>query len=119
MKEFDHLFELEKQLHSPEIRSSPEAISRLLSESFFEFGSSGKTWTREAVLNGLPSENETTKIESSNYEAISLAQDVLITYVSMRVRLGQKLSSFLRSSIWRRNNGFWQMEFHQGTPMQE
>lgn len=120
MKEFDHLFELEKQLHSPEIRSSPEEISRLLSENFLEFGSSGKTWTREAVLKDLLSENETAKSESFNYKAILLAQDVvLITYVSTRVRLGQKLSSFLRSSIWRRNNGVWQMEFHQGTPMQD
>lgn len=120
MKEFDHLFELEKKLHSLEIRSRPEDISQLLSENFFDFGSSEKNWTREAVLKDLSCENETAEIESFNYKAILLAQDViLITYVSTRVRLGQKLSSFLRSSIWRRNNGVWQMEFHQGTPMQD
>ncbi len=118
MTEFDHLVELEKQLHSPEIRSNPEALSRLLSENFFEFGSSGKTWIRESVLKDLPSENDITKIESFNYQAILLAQDVvLVTYVSTRLRVGQKLSSFLRSSIWRKNNGDWQMEFHQGTPI--
>lgn len=120
MKQFDHLFELEKQLHSPEIRLNPAAVSRLLSENFFEFGSSGKMWTREAVLKDLASENETTKVESSHFKAILLAQDVvLITYVSTRVKLGQKLSSSLRSSIWRNNKGFWQMEFHQGTPVQD
>jgi hypothetical protein len=120
MKEFDHLFELEKELHTSEVRSNAERISQLLSLSFFEFGSSGKVWTREDILSNLPSEDGLTKIESSHYKATPLTQDVvLITYISTRIRSGQQQASSLRSSIWRKNNDFWQMEFHQGTPKQD
>ena len=91
MKEFDQLFELQKQLHASEIRSNSEMISRLFSENFCEFGSSGKTWTRETVLKSLPTEDGTTKNESSHYKATSLAKDVvLITYDSTRLRIGQE-----------------------------
>lgn len=100
MKEFDHLFELERQLHTSEVRSNPERISQLLGENFFEFGSSGKIWTREAILENLPSEDGITKINSSNYQATPLTNDVvLVTYISTRVSPGQKQTSFLRSSI--------------------
>lgn len=45
MIDFNFLFELEKQLHSFEVRSDRAKISALLSPDFFEFGSSGKAWT--------------------------------------------------------------------------
>lgn len=120
MKEFEHLFELEKQLHSFEVRSNPERISQLLSQNFFEFGSSGKIWTRETILKELSSEDGITKIESSNYRATPLTSDVvLITYISTMVNPDQKQASFLRSSIWNKSHGSWKMVFHQGTPKQD
>lgn len=108
MDNFSFLYELEKQLHSPEIRQSAEKISALLSNDFFEFGSSGNIWTRNDILARLPAENSRASIQSSDYKATPLADDVvLITYQS---------SGSLRSSIWRKNKQGWQMEFHQGTP---
>jgi hypothetical protein len=40
----DHLLELEHELLKPEIRTSREALSKLLADDFFEFGSSGEIW---------------------------------------------------------------------------
>lgn len=116
MGNFSILFELEKQLHSSEVRSDPSRIASLLSPDFYEFGSSGKVWTREAILKNLPAEDGKTKIESRDYKASSLSEDViLVTYISVRVTEGMDSQEFLRSSIWRNHSGNWKMEFYQGT----
>lgn len=116
MGNFSILFELEKQLHSSEVRSDPSRIASLLSPDFYEFGSSGKVWTREAILKNLPAEDGKTKIESRDYKASSLSEDViLVTYISVRVTEGMDSQEFLRSSIWRNHSDNWKMEFYQGT----
>jgi len=115
MEKFNILFELEKSLHTFEIRSSEVKIAKLLSPDFFEFGSSGSLWTREDILKRLPAEQGSAKIESTNFKATVLAPEVvLITYISIRTEADIK-TEFLRSSIWRKNSDEWQMEFHQGT----
>ncbi|WP_052414518.1 nuclear transport factor 2 family protein [Paenibacillus sp. FSL R5-0345] len=48
-----YLRELEEKLLKPEIRSSPEEISKLLADDFFEIGSSGGTWYKS---DGIPEE---------------------------------------------------------------
>lgn len=116
MSDFSILFELEKQLHSSEVRSDPSRIATLLCPDFYEFGSSGKVWTREAILKSLPAEDGKTKIESRDYKATSFSEDVvLVTYISVRVTEGKDTQEFLRSSIWRNHSGNWKMAFHQGT----
>jgi hypothetical protein len=117
MTDFNFLFDLEKQLHSFETRSNDQKLATLLGENFFEFGSSGKIWSRKDILERLPSEDQNTLIESSQYQATPLAdQVVLVTYVSRRVMKDAPAMEFLRSSVWRKNPNGWQMEFHQGTP---
>ncbi len=114
---FNYLFDLEKKLHSFEFRSDSTKISTLLSSTFFEFGASGNSWTRENILERLPTEDGKNKIESYNYSAKPLSDStVLVTYISKRISPAGETSEFLRSSIWKNNNGLWQMEFHQGTP---
>lgn len=113
---FELLFDLEKQLHSFEVRSNIHKISKLLSDDFFEFGSSGNIWTRAEILSRLPSEDGQTKIESYNFQAKILAENiVLVTYVSKRISDEVSQNEFLRSSIWLLVNNEWKMKFHQGT----
>jgi hypothetical protein len=115
MANFEFLFELEKNLHTFEVRSNAAKIASLLSPDFFEFGSSGTSWKREDILKRLPDENGNTKIESKNFKATPLTPEVvLVTYISIRIQASIK-TEFLRSSIWRKNSDGWQMEFHQGT----
>jgi len=39
-----HVKQLELNLLKPNIRTSPENLSKLLTDDFFEFGSSGDEW---------------------------------------------------------------------------
>ena len=117
MTDYTFLFDLEKQLHSFSSRSNEQKIATLLGQNFFEFGSSGKIWSREDILERLPTEDQSVQIESEDYKATPLADDVvLVTYVSKRVSADAPTTEFLRSSVWRKNPNGWQMEFHQGTP---
>jgi hypothetical protein len=119
MTDFSFLFELEKQLHSFDVRSSASKISSLLSPNFFEYGSSGRIWTRNDIMEQLPTEDGETKIKSRDFKATPLAADVvLVTYISIRQEGDAVCGEVLRSSIWRKNPDGWQMEFHQGTKKQ-
>lgn len=118
--DFAFLFDLEKELHSSEVRSNSSKIASLLSPNFFEFGSSGRVLTRAAILEILPSEDGKISHESYDYKAISLSEDVvLVTYISVCMIEGKASQKVLRSSIWRRYSDNWKMEFHQGTPSTE
>lgn len=111
MKDYFFLFELEKQLHLPKTRSDKQELMKLLAPDFFEFGSSGKKWSREDIVERLPFERDQYQIQSSDYKATFLAAGVvLVTYISKRNE-----ESYLRSSIWREIDNNWQMVFHQGT----
>lgn len=117
---FNHLIYLEKSLHSFEVRSNADKISNLLSPIFYEFGSSGKIWSRQDILDRLPQEDSLTKVEATDFKATLLSEDVvLLTYKSNRISLDLSSVSFLRSSIWQKNSNTqslqWKMVFHQGT----
>lgn len=111
---------LEEQLLRPEVRRSAEAVGDLLAEGFVEFGSSGRVYSREEVLEALRCEAPMQRA-LTDFEATILAPDVvLVTYRTVRtgraVRTGRReVSPSLRSSIWQRIDGRWQMRFHQGT----
>lgn len=114
---FEHLFDLERELHTFAVRSDRTQLMRLLSPDFFEFGASGTQWTLQDILHRLPTENGKTEIEARDFRALPLSEDViLVTYISKRICADGSAFEFLRSSIWKNNAGSWQMVFHQGTP---
>jgi hypothetical protein len=107
----EHLCQLEEQLLQPDVRTSPEELSKLLADEFFEFRSSGSVaYKKDMVSAGLT----VRKMTLHNFEVQTLAPDVaLATY---RVVDETRKLHTLRSSIWKRIDGRWQMVFHQGTP---
>jgi hypothetical protein len=107
---------LEEQLLQPEVRSSTERLAALLAEDFVEFGSSGQVFNKKQIIAALAEETPT-KRSLSEFEARMLSEDIaLVTYrATRRSKPGTGAVHTLRSSIWRRNNGQWQMVFHQGT----
>ena len=112
---------LEKELLQPEVRASSSGrLNELLAKDYFEFGRSGKKYTKDDVLNALPSEEEE-KFVTSLFELMPLSPDtVLLTYFLERENLATKnKSSSWRSSIWQMHDGKWQMIFHQGTPVKD
>ncbi|MGV1789197.1 nuclear transport factor 2 family protein [Rhizobium sp. A37_96] len=121
-REFEAIRRLEEKLHLPEIRQSPEATGNLLAEEFVEFGSSGTIYDdRNSLIASLAAEKSETPsppIIARDYAFQSISPDaVLVTYRSIRPAAEDRPARHvLRSSIWRRIDGRWQMIFHQGTP---
>ncbi|RJS59154.1 DUF4440 domain-containing protein [Bacillus sp. PK3_68] len=109
----EHLRNLEESLLNSEVRSSPAKLREILSEDFFEFGSSGNVWR---VKDGIdPTGIGTVEMTLSNFKIHLLSDDsVLATY---QIFNEVKQQHTLRSSIWRLRDGKWQMFFHQGTPV--
>jgi len=106
------LIALERSLHDPALRADSEAVSRLLSTEFFEFGASGRVWSREAILAALATEDPA-EITSRDYTCQPLSADVtLLTYISETPQ-----RRVLRSSLWRLEGEAWRLVFHQGTPI--
>ncbi|MGO4670137.1 DUF4440 domain-containing protein [Bosea sp. 2YAB26] len=118
-QDLDLIRGLEEELFKPSVRTSPEALDRLLADGFVEFCRSGGVHDKTEVIRSLAEGNaQTVEVPAArDFVLRSLADDVvLLTYLSFRVAHGREERHTLRSSIWRFIDGRWQMVFHQGTP---
>jgi hypothetical protein len=109
---------LEETLLDPAVRRDRARVEALLAEEFEEFGSSGRVWTREQILDLLASEDyERPSME--DFRCAVIAKNVaLVTYRSVRTDAASGLNaSVLRSSLWVKDAQGWRMRFHQGTRM--
>ncbi|QHW35279.1 DUF4440 domain-containing protein [Paenibacillus rhizovicinus] len=107
------LLELEELLLQPEVRTSVTALSKLLADDFFEFGSSGKIWSRRDALD--PNGIGVVKMELSDFQIHPLSEGVTLS--TYKILNKENMQYSLRSSIWKYENAKWQMIFHQGTPI--
>jgi hypothetical protein len=113
-----HILELEKDLLKPEIRKSSEEISKLLSDEFIEFSSSGNIYNyNNGDVFDKNSNSIEIKWEIKDFIIKELSNDcILATYkVIKHNELRENMKYSLRSSIWKLFNGTWKMIFHQGT----
>jgi hypothetical protein len=112
------LRDLEVELHHPGVRCSRERLEELLHAEFHEVGRSGRRYSRDMVINYLASQAADAAIESFTFEMQLLADGcMLLTYQSAhRAADGTLKNHTLRSSVWVRNAGRWQIVYHQGTP---
>jgi hypothetical protein len=79
-----HLFHLEQQLLEPSTHRDTTALTSLLAEDFREFGSSGRVYTRQQIIDALATESPRT-ITLSEPRCQQLAEDLaLLTYRSTR-----------------------------------
>lgn len=119
-KLLDPLIALERLLHQPAVRADATAVERLLHPQFREFGRSGRSYSRAAMLELLAAEDPAdTSIEVVSQDfALQMLGDnaALLTYRSAhRSPDGHLSRPSWRSSIWRLEALGWQMIFHQGT----
>jgi hypothetical protein len=111
----EEIIAAELTLLDPAVRHNREALERWLDPEFTEIGQSGAFWTREAKLEDLLGNDQTSyaTAELTEPHVLEIAEKCyLLTYV---VRVGERRSR--RSSIWRRRDGQLRMMFNQGTPM--
>ncbi|TDQ36600.1 DUF4440 domain-containing protein [Aureibacillus halotolerans] len=106
-----HIRSHEEALLTNAIRTSPEGLSALLADEFFEFGSYGRIWTKaDFLVDGGIGERT---IDLNDFSIRKLADDVVLATYRIHDKTTHKHS--LRSSIWKHNHDEWQMVFHQGT----
>lgn len=112
--DYETLKRLEESLWIADTRFDSEYMDKILSSDFFEFGRSGRIYTREEILTALPQKINAT-LPLINLAIHHIDKNVaLVTYVS-KVNDGEILISN-RSSLWSRTANGWQLRFHQGTP---
>lgn len=113
----EQLRQLEQTLLKPAVRRNRARMVELLAEDFLEFGSSGRVWTRETIIDLLTKETAFVPPDIEEFHCALLAPELaLVTYRTARFdeKTGERLAS-LRSSLWSRTTGEWKMRFHQGT----
>jgi hypothetical protein len=96
----------------PAVHSSPVRLGALLHRDFRSFGSSGRSWNRETLINELRARGPATAPATvSGLRAVQLAPDVVHVTFDGEVN-GRRAH---RSSVWLRSGDEWLLYFHQGT----
>ncbi len=106
----------EEALLDPAVRKDRAQVESLLAEDFVEFGSSGRIWTRNEILDLLATEIYS-PLTIEDFEYAQLSERVaLVTYrgVHIDTQSGNRIVS-LRNSIWIKKSTTWRLRFHQGT----
>ena len=114
----DHLEALERDLLDPATRRNRGYLEALLAPEFREFGSSGRSFDRDAIVAELLHETPRS-ILLCDFVCQQLSETTaLLTYRTEHHTAGEPISqSSLRSSLWILRQDRWQMVFHQGTRM--
>jgi hypothetical protein len=115
-----HLRALEEELLQPAVRKTASRLDALLSDDFMEFGSSGRVFDKQAIIDILKSESPTRR-SLTGFRTLSLGPGVVLTTyrATSYDASGEQPIHSLRSSVWRLLDARWQIVFHQGTPSAE
>lgn len=115
--ELETLKDLEESLWRSETRFDLSHQEKVFASDFFEFGRSGRTYTREQMIR-TTSEPIVAKLPLQNFKVhIIDSNNVLVTYIS-EVQY-EDLEKANRCSVWSRTPTGWQLRFHQGTPIKD
>ena len=108
----ENLRKLEESLWVAETRYDKDYMENILAPDFFEFGRSGKTYTREEIITAQGHEIDA---KLRDFKVTMVREDVyLVTYVS-EVKGADRLEVGNRSSLWVRDENKWLLKFHQGS----
>ena len=108
------LLKLEQRLMNPVFHKDRAQVSALLAEGFREFGSSGRVWSRDQILNPSETGQPAPLVEDFAVNTI-VPELVQVTYRTLKTIPGGEPQAALRSSLWIWRGDRWQMLFHQGT----
>ena len=115
-EDFDKLKELEESLWRSETRFDRDYMDQILAPKFYEFGRSGKRYTREQILETERGEINI-ELPLIDFQVNVIEENVyLVTYISKVMY--EELEVGNRSSIWSKTATGWKLWFHQGTPAQ-
>ena len=108
---FREVVDLERQLLDPSLRHNGAWLEVVLHEQFYEIGASGRTFDKSQAITLLAAEDpDAPALHVVDPSAVRLAEDL----VQLRWATDGSRPA-MRSSLWIRDAGRWQMFFHQGT----
>ena len=111
---------LEERLANPGPGESRESLAPLFATGFREFGSSGRVFDAATVLGalgGVAQRPSRAPISLEGFRMERVAPNVILATYLAHVPPGPGWKPpTLRSSLWRKRDGRWQIAFHQGTP---
>ena len=118
----DEIRSLEESLFCKGVHRSRADAEKLLTEDFFEFESTGRTYDREDMIALLAQEAGNEPSDALSFDNYSLrpisANAVLLTYRTCRKQLNGLERYVHRSSIWKHSDNCWKIMFHQGTKIE-
>jgi hypothetical protein len=117
-QEFEEIKQLEERLWIAQFRFDRAWMETILADDFFEFGRSGRIYTRDECL-GMKSETIAAVLPPPDFEARYLSNEVVQTTYKSIVKDGVQVQYANRSSIWLKTSSGWKLKFHQGTPVRE
>ena len=111
------LLKFEQELLAPQVRASNVRLNELLADEFVEFGSSGRIWDKQSIIDELAQVESPENVQVENFNVMSASDDAaLVTYLCIvRSASDDILRKTNRSSLWKLIDGSWQLVFHQGT----
>lgn len=110
----EELRRLEESLWREETRFDRAYMERLLAPGYFEFGRSGRVWTREETV-GLRRRMIRARLPLPRFAVQLISPMVaLVTYRSEGLADDVEVGN--RSSLWTKTDDGWKLVFHQGTP---
>jgi len=117
----DELRRREVELHHPGVRLDETRLHALLHADFHEVGRSGRAYARPTIVRFLAEQGRSVEgspdVVPDQFAVRLLGPDAaLLTYrAAHRQPDGALTRHTLRSSIWVREGGQWQLLYHQGT----
>lgn len=108
---------LEESLWRSETRFDLAHQEKVFAKDFFEFGRSGRRYTREQMIR-TESQPIKAKLPLQNFKIHPLdSNNALVTYISEVQYEDLELGN--RCSVWSRTPEGWKLRFHQGTPVHQ
>ncbi|WP_085507092.1 nuclear transport factor 2 family protein [Thalassobacillus devorans] len=106
----EQIKKLEESHLNLDVRKSSEELDKILTDDFFEIGSSGRmVYKEECITSGV----DLDELELYDFELHPLGPDIVLTTYFIHNKT--KNRNTLRSSIWKHQEGRWRLYFHQGT----
>ncbi len=114
MEIYDKIRKLEIELHSKVARQSEQILNDLIANDFLEFGTSGNSSSKEDIIKRLPNSDHL-EIDSFDFTIRKISIDVIQVIYKTKMVIEDEEVKSQRSSLWKNNNGQWQMIFHQSS----
>jgi ribonuclease HI len=119
MDDAEALRALEEALARRDEAAIPGGYEAVLHDSLVEFGSSGRVWTRDEVLQALAAGPRTGVVDIENFDVHVVRPGVfLVMYETVERDDATGLTARMRrSSLWMREGDGYRLRFHQSTPI--